>query len=431
MMNGAMQVPGMGPVVSSMPGVEGYVDGGYVEPDYGSMTPCNGCGIPGCGGGCGLGMSGDGFLGGGSDLGPDGEGRPSIIWGGGEYLMWWHKPRGVPPLVTTSPIGTPDTAAGVVGQAGTQFLFGNDEVPNDQASGFRATAGVWLNRYQSFGFGSRYFELDGQGDSFSLASTGDPILARPFFNVDPGINAQDSLLVAYPGISEGSIEAVAETEIRGGDVFARCLLYAGYCNRLDLIGGYQFTEIEDLVQVSHNIVSVDGTTHGPVGTTIETVDRFLADNEFNGGSIGLMSEARDGRLTWSLFSKIAFGNMRQRLSIEGQSTTTVPGAGSATSDFGLLALPSNIGVLERDEFSIVPELTVAVAYNVTNLLQLSVGYNVIYWSDVVYASDAVDTTINPTQITGGLVGPNRPLFTFPDSRSFWTQGLSFGVHGRF
>ena len=167
------------------------MDGGYVEPNYGPMTPCNGCGIPGCGGGCGLGMSGDGFLGGGSDLGSDGEGRPSMIWGGGEYLMWWHKPRGVPPLVTTSPIGTPDTAAGVVGQAGTQFLFGNDEVPNDQASGFRATAGAWLNRYQSFGFGSRYYELDGQGDSFSLASTGNPILARPFFNVDPGINAQD------------------------------------------------------------------------------------------------------------------------------------------------------------------------------------------------------------------------------------------------
>jgi hypothetical protein len=273
--------------------------------------------------------------------------------------------------------------------------------------------------------------LDGQGDSFAAGSTGNPILARPFFNADPGVNAQDSLLVAYPGVSQGGIDALSEIDVSGFDVFGRYLLYAGYCNRIDFIGGYHFTEIEDTLRVRHNIVSVDGITHGPVGTTIDTVDRFIADNEFNGGSIGFISEAEDGRLTWSLLTKISFGNMRQRLTVDGQTTTTVPGAGSATSNFGLLTMPSNIGVFERDEFAYVPELSVGVGYNLHSLLRVSVGYNVIYWSDVAYAGEAVDTTINPTQTTGGLVGEARPAFRFPDSRSFWTQGLSFGVHGRF
>jgi hypothetical protein len=353
------------------------------------------------------------------------------VWGSTEYLLMWHKNRTLPILATTSPQGTPDTLAGVLGQPTTNVLFGNQEISDEVVTGIRSTFGIWADDAQSIGLGVRYFDLDNQDVAFNAQSNGNPILARPFFNADLLVNDEDALLVAYPGVSRGAINATSETDVNGVEVFARYKLFCGYGNRIDFIGGYQHTEVDDVIHVRHNLVSVDGFTHGPVGTRIQTQDRYEATNEFNGGEIGFLSEANDGRLTWSLLSKIAFGNMRQGFDVSGFSRTTVPGAGSAAAGNGLLNLPSNIGTYERDEFAYVPELNVNVAYSVTSSIQVSIGYNLIYWSDIVLANQAIDTTINPTQVTGGLVGPNAPTFTFPESHSFWTQGLSFGGSIRF
>lgn len=401
--------------------------------DSGCATGCSDCGDSSCGG-CGVGR---GILGGGlfagSGLFGSGDGicRPSRIWGGVEYLMWWHKERSLPHLVTTSPATGAAATAGVLGQTGTRTLFGNQAIgQDDEETGYRVTGGFWLDANQTVGIGGSYAELDTQVDNYSNASLGNPVLARPFFNLDPGVNAEDALLVAFPGVSEGGINAQSSLDVYSADVFLRYLLYSGYCNRIDVIAGYHRTEIEDDLLISHNITSVDGTTHGPVGAVINSYDRYTVDNSFDGGEIGLRSQANDGRLTWSLLTKISFGNMRQRVTIDGSTTTTL-GAASATNNYGLLTLPSNIGAYERDEFSIVPELNVGVAYNLNSSLSASVGYSVIYWSDIYYAHQVIDTTINPTQVTGGLVGTNAPVFSWADSKSFWTQGLTFGLHGRF
>ena len=143
-----------------------------------------------------------------------------------------------------------------------------------------------------------------------------------------------------------------------------------------------------------------------------------------------MTQGYDGRVSWNLLAKISAGNTRETVTLRGQTVTTVPGFGSATSNQGLLVLDTNSGVYEDDEFTLVPEASVSMAYSVTNLVQLSVGYSVIYWTNVALADDAIDTVINPTQIGGPLVGPAQPAYSLSDG-SFWAQGLTFGVHGRF
>ncbi len=385
-----------------------------------------GCDDPGCSDSCGSGglFSGCGLLGGGGGRGAGN--LSNRIFGGTEYLLFWHKKRTLPTLATTSPQGTPSALAGVLGQPTTNVLFGNEEISEDVVTGIRSTVGFWLNDARSIGVGVRYFDMDEQDERYFAQSDGDPILARPFFNLDPGVNAEDALLVAYPGISTGNITASSETDIDGYEAFARYNLFCGYGNRIDALVGYQHTEIDDNIILRHNITSVDGFTHGPVGTEIYSQDRYRASNEFDGGQIGFLSEASDGRLTWSLLTKIAFGNMRQGYTIDGFSRTTVPGAGSAAVNNGLLNLPSYNGSYERDEFAIVPELNVSVAFALTQSIQLSVGYNFLYWSDVMLANQVIDTAINPTQVTGGLVGQAAPTFAWPASQSFWTQGLSFG-----
>jgi hypothetical protein len=118
------------------------------------------------------------------------------------------------------------------------------------------------------------------------------------------------------------------------------------------------------------------------------------------------------------------------MSIRGTATTTIPGGGSATFDQGLLALSSNSGIYETDEFTIVPELDLSLSYQVASFLQFSVGYSALFWTNALMAGQGIDLNVNPTQITGPLVGAASPAFTLTDGE-FWAQGLTFGVQGRY
>ncbi len=125
------------------------------------------------------------------------------IYARGEYLLWWLKGDGVPPLVTTSPSGTPQASAGVLGQPNTTVLFGNQNLNDAARSGGRVVVGTWLgpnSRLQG-----EFFILGQQTASFNQTSTGNPILARPFFNLSTGL--QDSNVIAYPNVSQGTISA--------------------------------------------------------------------------------------------------------------------------------------------------------------------------------------------------------------------------------
>jgi len=143
-----------------------------------------------------------------------------------------------------------------------------------------------------------------------------------------------------------------------------------------------------------------------------------------------MTSGFDGRLTWNLITKVSFGSTRERVSISGQTITTVPGGGTVTEPYGLLALPSNIGHYENDEFTVIPELGVNVAYSATSRLQFSIGYSLLYWTNTAMATNAVDTAINRTQTTPIPSGPDGPFYTLTDD-SFWLQGITGGINLRF
>src|SRR5262245_8106792 len=59
---------------------------------------------------------------------------PGCVWASAEYLLWWTKGDRLPPLLTTSPVGTPLANAGVLGRPGTSVLFGDERVNDDARS---------------------------------------------------------------------------------------------------------------------------------------------------------------------------------------------------------------------------------------------------------------------------------------------------------
>ena len=344
----------------------------------------------------------------------------------GEYLLWWTKSTPLPPLITTSPPGTPVGQAGVLGFDTTSVLFGGRDVLDDSRSGGRITAGAWLDQAQTIGVEGYFFGLEGIADNFSAASNGNPILARPFFNAEAG--KPDSLLIAFPGAVRGSTTLhVSSSDLYGAGADLRYNLCCSCCYRVDLVGGYRFLHLHEGIGSTETEIATGPNAPAPVGTTLVVNDNVGTSNQFHGGEIGIDAEFRHCRWYVDVLGKVALGSTDEDAALTGNTQIN----GGPPLPGGFLALPTNIGSFHRDRFAVVPEVGLTLGYQLTDHLRVSAGYTFIYWSKVARPGDQIDLTINPSQLPPGhLVGAARPAFNFHDT-DFWAQGVNFGVELRF
>ena len=103
-------------------------------------------------------------------------------WGNADYLFATVRGERIQPLVTTSPAGTARTIAGVLGQPTTVALFGDRAGNTQLRTGGRANLGYWFEADKQFGIEAGFLFLGGATTSFSAASDGSAILARPFLD---------------------------------------------------------------------------------------------------------------------------------------------------------------------------------------------------------------------------------------------------------
>ncbi|MCA9167264.1 MAG: BBP7 family outer membrane beta-barrel protein [Planctomycetales bacterium] len=349
------------------------------------------------------------------------------IWGQFEYLMWWDKDSTVPTLASTSPAGTDRTLAGILGQTGTTSLFDSSNLKTDTVNGGRITLGLWMDGCQSLGIMGRAFFMEDQTTSFSTASTGTDILARPFFN--SFTNEQDALLLAFPDLFAGSLDITHKTEVNGAEVLIR-QAFRGGCNyRVDLIYGYRYVGVDESLRINDSFEFTDAAQI-TFGNTIDQTDLFDVTNEFHGGEIGLAGHSTDGRWSLDFQTSVALGSMKQTATISGSTTTTPPAGAAVTSTGGLLTQASNIGTFTNDPFTVIPEATVTLGYMISPRLDLSVGYTFLYIDNVARAGKLVDNRVNLTQQTGTLDGPATPELVFNDV-GYWLQGVNFGLNLRY
>lgn len=358
-------------------------------------------------------------------------------WIHGDYLLWWTKGNDLPALVTT---GT-TVGRGVLGSAGTQTLFGEGQIDDAVRSGLRVTAGHWLDDCQESGIELTYFSVfddTGTGDYFAQttggANSGTPVIARPFSNVNPAVLAEDSVLVSYPNTitpllgTDGSIRISSSSEMHSASALLRHLYKRGSRGRLDVIGGYRYFRYREGLLFEMDLVSTaTGSTIVP-GTTFDSFDQFVAENDFHGGDFGMVAEFWHDRLTIELLAKVALGNLHREVTISGSETRTVPGGGSATSAGGMLALPTNIGRRSANDFAALPEFGMNLKYEATDHVSLTFGYSLVMLNDVARTGEQIDRVVNSSQFSGGaLNGAARPMSLFSNETDFWAQGISIGL----
>src|SRR4029450_13690718 len=86
----------------------------------------------------------------------------------------------------------------------------------------------------------------------------------------------------------------------------------------------------------------------------------------------------------------ALGVSHQELDIAGSQVRTRPGQAPMNFTGGLLAVGPNLGSFSRNEFSVAPEATVNVGYAVTPNVRVHVGYNFLFWSNVLRPGEQID-----------------------------------------
>lgn len=367
---------------------------------------------------------------------------PTDGWFSAEYLGWTQDGMYLPPLVTSN-VGTgiARADAGILGRASTVTLFGGNEILDDGFNGARLRFGVWLDRCHKFGVGGELFRIGEETESFSRTSTGDPILARPFFNTTTGLN--DSELVAFPGVVSGTVAVNAASELQGWGVHVRrlgctdqgctngffCGCPSHFCRRTEGLLGIRGLQLDERVGIRENLV-------GTAGEQFVINDNFSTRNQFTGIDLGWRQRNVRGFWTMDFGVRIALGTTSQSVTINGDTVITDPnGVPNTPQTFngGLLAQRTNSGTFKRDDFSVVPELEATLGYQLTDNLRLTLGYTFLYWSSVVRPGQHIPTDLNPNLLppeTDPFTGALRPAFAF-DTTDYWAQGINVGGEYRW
>jgi hypothetical protein len=333
-------------------------------------------------------------------------------WVRADGLLWWTNGGNIPPLLTTSPVGTLQAQAGVLGQPGTVVLLGNQELNNDFRGGGRISFGSWLDDCENVGLEFTYLGLGQSVDGLAVNSTENPILARPFFNVDTG--AEDAHLIAFPDLQRGTFSATSTSNFQVFEFLVRRAIARTCGYRIEMLGGYRFQRLAEGLDIN------DTSTLVSSNESITIFDEFHARNDFNGGEVGFAVERHGCR--WSLESnlKLALGSTHSSIDITGSTTTS-----AGTTSGGLLAQASNMGTHDANQFSVIPELGFTVGYDLTCNLRAMAGYTIMYWSNVSRPGDQIDLDVSLPPQTAA-----KPAFTQHTS-DFWAQGINLGLDYRF
>jgi hypothetical protein len=165
--------------------------------DYGQGGSCESCGEAGCRGGCrphhwifGYDATADWISSGNRHA-------YAVV----EGLKFFPKGANAPALLTSSPAGTAQDQAGVIGGPGTEVLIGGSEFDDKGLYGGRVALGFWTMGAEYVGFEFNYMGFDNGGTSFGTTSTFEPdnggqILALPF--VDATTGQENALVLAFP-----------------------------------------------------------------------------------------------------------------------------------------------------------------------------------------------------------------------------------------
>jgi len=375
----------------------------------------------------------------------------------GEYLLWRFDGMDTPPLVVDGTIVDSELTD-------PETLFGGSQLLHKHRSGGRVTFGWFLDPCGFWAVEGDYLTFGSTSDNFSIGGSANPDygIGRPFFAIPPGSDSEGNELpieriedVVFTDIGGTVAVGVNSQFVSSGlrlvhnlccieaggpaccdnigcDSSVGCCGGSGPCRRsgygtrrIDMSLGLRYADLQEQIAIHEDLQETGG------GDQFIVDDSFNTDNDFFGAELGFNWEWVYCRWKIDLLSKLAIGNTRHRVTIDG--STLINGALQEPVG-GLLAQSTNIGTYENDQLSVLPELGFRVSYKLAENLDFNIGYTFLYWSNIVRPGDQIDLDVNPNLIARHpavpeLGTPSRPRVLFEET-DFWAQGLNIGLEYR-
>ncbi|MBL8799309.1 MAG: BBP7 family outer membrane beta-barrel protein [Planctomycetia bacterium] len=264
------------------------------------------------------------------------------------------------------------------------------------------------------------------------------VLSRPYVNA--ATDGQEAVVVAFPVNRTGSVSIGADSQVYGGEFNFVAKFIRGVETDWDLIAGLRCMVLEEGINVQQSTTAGTGNNmrfNGAAvaaGSVVSAFDSFETQNRFAGAQIGVRQECRLAHLLLGWQFKVAAGVNRQTIDINGASTRTTGGV-TTTLPGGVLALPTNIGRVVLNDFTVVPQLQFTVGYQCAENLRFWAAYECLIWSNAVRPGAQIDPQLDVTQLPtsasfNAAAAATRPIATL-DQNSVLIQGISIGMEMKY
>jgi Putative beta barrel porin-7 (BBP7) len=280
---------------------------------------------------------------------------------------------------------------------------------------------------------------------------GNPILGHPYLIANSAVTpfaafagGSESVLLfsnndlAFAPPIVGGTAISTTTNLAGYEANMAAKVFDGDRSRFIALIGFRGLELHEGLDIRDTYTAPAGiAAFGilmPPGTLFKVEDSFLNHNRFYGGQVGGKWTWQGDRLSASMIAKIALGTMYETADVGGTTAFITPGSVLITPG-GNYALFTNSGTHTSSQFAVVPEVGLNVGYNLTQRINVLMGYTFLYCSDVARPGQQIDRTLSPTEIPS-LAGPVpgvpiiRPIFSFHQT-DFFAHGLNFGIEFKF
>ncbi|MGE3803088.1 MAG: BBP7 family outer membrane beta-barrel protein [Gemmataceae bacterium] len=232
------------------------------------------------------------------------------------------------------------------------------------------------------------------------------------------LGALESIPAGVPGVTTGNNGLDYQTDFYGGEANV-------YVTRNIFLGG-RYLALNERCRLYND----NGTAAPFAGSTFVT-DDIQTLNELYGGQIGVRGDFNMGPILVELKAKMLMGYMKRTVDIIGNTATVNPDGSIAAIPAGIQAVASNSGNFRDNKFGYVPDLSVNFQIPVFEWFQVVVGYNFLYWQNVVRPGEQYDINVDTRQV------PTSPNFvpgltagqpSFQNRRSdLWVHGLNVGL----
>ncbi len=355
-------------------------------------------------------------------------------WLRSELLSLWMGGYRIPPLLTSSPAGTPGGQAGVLNQPTTTVLLGDQLIGRGTNFGARFTAGHWFDDCRTCGIQGELFGV-GRDRNYSYPSPDDgSILARPFFNTDPAVNAPDAQILHLDGTAVGSMNFESSSSVLSAAPSWRKNLRCcsdpccpGEARRIDLLLGYRYFQANEQFSAIETI-EPQGATWVP-GTQYILTDRIETQTDFHGLEFGANWVRQRNCWYYDLTSLIAVGTVRRQVDLFGSTQTIVPGQPDSILPGGFLVQAEEVGRRAQSNLAVLPQIRGKIGYWLRQNIQVSLGYDFLYLS----SANRPDSYMN-TVFDGSMLGLGSATMTGPPerpSRGLFVHGVSLGLQVTF